>query len=223
MRLLDELAAAVGTLTIVPAATPPSPALRVASLASFPLVGLLLGMAAAATTALVGGWSPTLAAVTGVGLLTVVSGGSVSGALAPRLGVLGWAARAIAVGCKIWSAVALPPSAFVLPPMLSRWAIVVQCYGGRAAPGDDPASAVVGRAGFREFGWASVLGIGLPLAATEAVGLVLVLAVALTTVATRMIGYRHTPRSATWLVAVTAELTEVVAFVTLGTLARTAG
>jgi hypothetical protein len=73
--------------------------------------------------------------------------------------------------------------------MLGAWAIVVQCYGGRASPGASGDAGLIGRARFREFGSASVVALGLTLALGEAVGLVVALVAALTTLGVRVWAY----------------------------------
>ena len=78
----------------------------------------------------------------------------------------------------------------VLAPMLGRWAVVVQCYGGAPAA-ESGAASLVGRARFREFGWASVTAIGAALVSAEAGGLAIVLGAALVTLGVRAFAYRR--------------------------------
>src|SRR5579875_3083731 len=75
------------------------------------------------------------------------------------------------------------PVAFLLAPMLGRWALVVQSYGGSPARG-------VGKAGFREFGVASTIAFAVTLALGQAIGLVLLVVAALETIALRVVIYR---------------------------------
>jgi adenosylcobinamide-GDP ribazoletransferase len=85
----------------------------------------------------------------------------------------------------------LVPLALAVAPMLGAWAIVVQCHGGSPARADRNDRAPIGRARFREFGWASVVAFGVTLGLAEAVGLVLLVTAALVTLAVRVAGYRR--------------------------------
>src|SRR5436190_1014983 len=83
-----------------------------------------------------------------------------------------------------------------------------------------PAAALVGRARFREFGWASVTALGMTLAVGEPIGLVIVLAASLATVGMRVGAYRRLGGLTGRLLAATRELVETVVLVTLGVLAQ---
>jgi hypothetical protein len=181
--MAGEVRAAIGTATVwrrLGAGQPPP--VRVAGLAYLPLVGALVGLVATLAAALVGAAAPLAGAVVGVGLLEVLSGRvpTVAGGLAVLVKVEALAQLPLAV----WT------PALLLAPALGRWAVVVQCYGGRAAPGDREAS-LVGRARFREFGAASVSAIGGALVGLDALGLVAVVLSALATVAVRTLAYRR--------------------------------
>jgi cobalamin synthase len=105
--------------------------------------------------------------------------------------------------------------------MLGGWAIVVQCYGG--APLErDPAGALVGRARFREFAWASVVALGVTLAVGEPIGLMVVLAASLTTVGVRLFAHRRVGGLTGRLLAATRELVETAVIVVLRILAELA-
>ena len=82
------------------------------------------------------------------------------------------------------------------------------------------AAALVGRARFREFGWASVTALGMTLAVGEPIGLVIVLAASLATVGMRIGAYRRLGGLTGRLLAATRELVETVVLVTLGVLAQ---
>jgi cobalamin synthase len=128
----------------------------------------------------------------------------------------------VALSARVVSLAALPPPsrtvALLVAPMLGAWAIVVQCYGG--VPDADGPTALVGRARFREFGWASVTALGVTLALGDAVGLVLILVAAAATVALRVHAYRRLGGLTRRLLAATRALVETVVLGTLGALAR---
>jgi adenosylcobinamide-GDP ribazoletransferase len=99
-------------------------------------------------------------------------------------------------------------TALVLAPMLGAWAIVVQCYGGTPAHARGTAGTLVGRARFREFGWASVVALGVTLATGEAIGLAVVLAASLTTIGVRIFAHRRIGGLTGRLLWATRELVE---------------
>ena len=243
MGLGRELRAAVGCLT---ALGPPADAPRdvlAGGLAFYPVVGLAVGGVAAAVASAVGLVSVRAAGPAGVLALAAVSGGRGSRALAATTALLGRgspAARLAAlrgstapVGLVLAAAVlalravaaaVLPAPArttgLLLAPMLGAWAIVVQCYGGTPAHARGVAAALVGRARFREFGWASVVALGVTLATGEAIGLVVVLAASLTTVGVRVFAHRRIGGLTGRLLWATRELVETAV---LGILALVAG
>lgn len=145
-------------------------------LAWYPVVGLGIGALAALAARLV----PSAGAVAGVGVLELLGGGRPA-----RRGV---PVALVTLALELGAARALPPAArpaaFLLAPMLGRWALVVQSYGG------SPARSV-GRAGFREFAVASTTAFAVTLALGQALGLVLLVVAALETVALRVVIYRR--------------------------------
>jgi adenosylcobinamide-GDP ribazoletransferase len=242
VALVEELGAAVGSLTVFRrAAKGARRESQAAGLAFYPIVGLALGALAAAAAwllssgvagvlvlvALGGGRAPyALAAVAEAELRT----GDRSETLARLRATPGWvggAVAAAALAVRLWAAVSLPAPArtiaLLLAPMLGAWAIVVQCYGGAPTQARGPARALVGRARFREFGWASVVGFGVTLGVGEAIGLVVLLAAALTTLGVRILAHRRVGGLTGRLLAATRELVETVVLATLGVLARVMG
>lgn len=183
MTLVDELRAAIETGTVWrrSAGDLPLPT-RVAGLAFLPLVGGMVGATAALAGAIGAMWTPLAGVVAAVGVLEALAGRRVT-----RTG------SAVA-GLKVAAVLALPASgravALVLAAALGRWAVVVQCHGGRPAPSGDT-SPLVGRARFREFAVASVTAIGGALVALDALGLLAVLGAALATVGLRTVAYRR--------------------------------
>lgn len=199
MRIVDEARAAIGLGTRwhrLAAGLPRD--VQASGLAFLPIAGALLGGVAALGTEGVQGVDPTLGAVAGVLVLEGLAG---------RRRALVTAVAALA---KLAALVVLPTWGRVLPlvlaPVLGRWAVVVQCYGGRPAPDRDP-SPFVGRARFREFGWASVTAIGTALVCADALGLLVVVLVAAATVGLRVLAYRR----AQGLTRADLERTEAVA------------
>jgi len=237
--LVEELGAAVGSLTVFRRATRGARReAQAAGLAFYPIVGLALGMVATAAA-----WLLSSGAV-GVLVLLALSGGRAMYALAAAADAAlrggdrsetlarlratpGWAGSAVAAAAlvlRLWAVVSLPGPArtiaLILAPMLGAWAIVVQCYGGAPTQARGPARALVGRARFREFGWASVVGFGVALGVGEAIGLVVLLAAALATLGVRILAHRRLGGLTGRLLAATRELVETTVLVTLAVLWR---
>jgi cobalamin synthase len=183
MAVLDEVRAALGFGTRWRAGVAGAPRdAQAGGLAWLPLAGAIAGGLAALVVWALQRVDASLAAAAGVAAL--------EGLAARRHG-----AGALALGAvKLASLLVLPPPARLLPlalaPVLGRWSIVVQCYGGRPAPSEPP-SSLVGRARFREFGWASVTAIGAALVCADALGLLVVVTVAAATVGLRVLAYRR--------------------------------
>jgi adenosylcobinamide-GDP ribazoletransferase len=248
MAVVDEVRAAVGCLTLLEGAAKRASREAIAGgLAFHPLVGLGLGAVAAAVAVATGRSAPVVAAPASVLVLLVLTRARGAGGLAAaaeallrpgpesvvrarmqrKPGALGIVVALAALVARIAALFVLPPAtrtgALLVAPMLGAWAIVVQCYGGVPGRAGGPAAALVGRARFREFGWASVTAIGVTLAIGDAVGLVLVLAAAGVTVGLRVYAYRRLGGLTGRLLAATRELVETVVLVTLGCLARLNG
>ena len=241
MALHAELRAAVRSLT---ALGRPSPAALAGGLAFYPLVGLGLGAVAAAAAAGLGKLPPLFAGPGGVLVLAALGGGrgtlGLAAAAAALLGPgeratalarlrahpgpLGRALAAAALLARMAAAAMLPApartAALLVAPMLGAWGVVVQCYGGTPVHARGPAAALVGRARFREFAWASVTALGVTLALGDAVGLVVVVAAALVTLGLRVVAHRRLGGLTGRLLAATRELVETVVLVTLGLLAQ---
>jgi cobalamin synthase len=240
----DELRGAVGVLT---AWRPPAGLAREAlagGLAVYPLVGLALGGVAGALAAAVARVAPALAGPAAVAALAALSGlgpvralAAVAGALGrpgdaatararlrARPGGGGVAAALGVLGAKTWAVAVLPasvrPAALAGAAMLGAWAIVVQCHGGSPAHARGPAAALVGRARFREFGWASLVALGLPLVAADAVGLAVVLVAGATTMAVRLWTHRRLDAITGRVLLATRELVEAVVLATLALVAQ---
>jgi adenosylcobinamide-GDP ribazoletransferase len=235
--LVSEVRAALGCLTRWHGLSAgASRAALAGALALYPLVGMGLGLLATGAAAAGGG-------AAGIAVLLALTGPRPLVALAAAAGALsrpgdaatvlarlratpagaGMVAALVLLGAKTWAAVTLPPPAramgLVCAPMLGAWAVTVQCYGGAPSLARGPAAAQIGRARFREFGWASVVALGVTLAVADAVGLVVVLAAALTTVGLRVYAHHRLGGLTGRLLAATRELVETVVLLALALLA----
>jgi len=237
-----EIAAAlrVGSVLGPPRAGDP-PDVVVAGLAWLPVVGLVIGGAAAsvATFALPAG--AVVSGLAGALVLAVLGGAWLRVSLWPARALLapGDAARvvarlratpgaaALAVGAAAVLATAavlagMPPpartAALLLAPTLARWAMVVQCHGGRGAWAEGPAAAIVGRAGFREFGIASVAALGTALVLADALGLVAAMAAAALTLGVRLLAHGRLGGLSGALVAATGGAAELLVVAVLAAL-----
>jgi len=244
MGLREELGAAIGCLTALrrPAAGASRPVL-VGGLAFYPAVGLALGGVAVGVAAAVDVWFAPAAGPSGVAVLLVLGGargfvglaagaeallrpGSPAAVLA-RLratpGPVGLAIAVAALAMRVAAAAVLPgparTSALLFAPTLGAWAVVVQCYGGTPSHARGTAAALVGRARFREFAWASVTALGVVLGVGQLVGLPVVLAASLTTIGLRVHAHRRLGGLTGRLLAASRELVETAVLATLAILA----
>jgi cobalamin synthase len=124
----------------------------------------------------------------------------------------------------MWAATVLPPpartTALLFAPLLGAWSVTVQCYGGAPTQARGPAAALVGRARFREFGWASLVALGVVLTVADAIGLVLVVSAALATIGLRLYAHHRVGGLTGRLLAATREIVETLVLVALAVLAR---
>ena len=245
MAVGEEIGAAVGSLTALERlAAGASRAALAGGLAFYPVVGLVLGALAAGVATATERVLPAAAGPAGVLALVALAGARgarglaaaaeallrrgdaviVRGRLRTVPGPLGIAAAGAALAARAAAAAVLPPpartTALLLAPMLGAWAVVVECYGGTPTHASGKAAALVGRARFREFGWASVTALGMTLAVGEPIGLVIVLAASLATVGVRVYAYHRLGGLTGRLLAASRELVETVVLVTLGVLAQ---
>jgi adenosylcobinamide-GDP ribazoletransferase len=220
--IADEVRAALGAVTGLHGLAPDAGrAARVGALVFFPPLGAALGLVAAAAARLATPLGSLAAALAAIGTVALLGGGQTVRDLAR----VGWGAIAVVLPVKVAAVAWLPADArlFALPLacMLGRWAVVVQCYGGRPAGVPDGASAdLVGRARLREFGWASAVAFAATLALLDAVGLVVLLAAILVTVAVRLLVYRRLGGITGPALGATTELVETTVLLVLAALAR---
>jgi adenosylcobinamide-GDP ribazoletransferase len=100
--------------------------------------------------------------------------------------------------------------AVFLAAVLGHWAPVVLAHGARPVRVDASDPLAVGRVGSREFAWSSAVAIGASLAAADALGLLAVLAAAVTSTGLRICAYRTRGEMTATLLAASIELVELV-------------
>jgi len=193
-------------------------------LALQPVIGLAVGVVAAGVALVTASAAPALAAPAGVLTLEAMS------RLAPRRALggvrpLGWPLAGVLFVGKLIAVLGVPAPALapalVLASMLGRWAIVVLCYGG--TPIRDPRGDGLPRAGFGEFGWASLTAFAVTLSVAEAVGLVLLLVAALATLGIRIAAHRRLDGVTGWVAQVAAGAVETAVLAALAVLAVVLG
>lgn len=184
---LAELRAAALYLTGTPAA-----ALDAGEIARggafFPALGLVLGALVAAPVLALEPLLPGPAvAAAALVLLWAASRGRLPRAVARLAGrgalVVLLVVKAAALAMLSGGALGL---ALVLAVTLGRWALVVQAYGSQAGDGDVVAATLAREAKFREFSIASVTAMAATLALSNAIGVLLLVAVATVTIGVRV-------------------------------------
>jgi hypothetical protein len=111
--------------------------------------------------------------------------------------------------------------AIPLAALLGRWGFVILAYGSQAAPGDPLAPRLVKQLGFNQFAVASVSAMALTLLLVDAIGLVLLFAVAAQTIGLRIAVHTRRggiSRPSLGVAAVAGELTTLLASVALASL-----
>ncbi len=170
----------------------------------FPLIGLLLGVAAWSVDSGLRPMLPvSLLSMVLVALLAILGRGlQLRGVAASAVGLLGRkprAARLAAMQDRPWGVVGIAAlaallvlkvtalacldtgyrgAAVLLSPMLGRWACVVMAYSSRPARNYGLGAAFMQDLGFREFGTASVMTLVLVLSLVEVGGLLVFLGLA---------------------------------------------
>jgi cobalamin synthase len=201
---------AVRLLTALPAGS--GGALGPATL-FFPVVGLLIGLPAAAIDS-IPALPPPLRAVAAVLVLAAITrwsgwrgvalvggalphAGSRSAALSAMQrqspGGLGWAVASLLVAAKLaalWRPGPLQPWALLFAPLFGRWAMVIVAFSARQAREGPPGPRFDAGITFHEFGWASVIAVGAALVLLEAVGLIAALGAAAVSIVLRLVWHR---------------------------------
>jgi len=202
--LVTQLLTAIRELTIVPMPGADDDA-RGESALFYPAVGLALGGVGLG----VYGWLPAgmpsgVRATLIVGLLAVLSGGRHLAGVARTATVPGSpsdgaiSARGIGVAAalvlmQIWLLAGLTGGALIagllFAPTLSRWSMVAFAFGSRTVRGGTIDDLALRGMKFREFAGASVLALGVTLTYTEAWGLVVILAVGVFAIGSRVLAH----------------------------------
>ncbi len=189
---LAELRAAALYLTGTPAAALDAGEIARGT-AFFPALGLVLGTLVAAPVLALEPLLPHPAvAAAALALLWAASRGRLPRALAQ---LAGRGALAVLLVVKAAALVTLSGGALALALLLAvtlgRWALVVQAYGSQAADGDAVAATLAREPKFREFGIASVTAMAATLALSNAIGVLLLVAVASATIGVRIAVHRR--------------------------------
>jgi cobalamin synthase len=217
MRVFRELMAAfgLGTGAVSLARDVPRETL-VAGLAWLPVVGGAIGASAAVATSIAAPLGPTVAALAGFVVLSGLDGRW-------RRGTVAVVAAAVSAAALVAMRPAGRPAALLVAPMLARWSVVVQCYGGAPVAAATGRSVLVGRARFREFAWASLTALGTALVLLDAVGLLVAVVTALVTLGVRVVAYRRSRGLDGGTLDATSALVETSALVMLASIGRVLG
>lgn len=193
---------------------------------ALPVIAFVTGLVLRSLVTSLQGSAPawTLAAVAATGLWLAGGLGFVRAACERRGAVVtALAALALlAVELALFSALGRRGTfAIPLAALLGRWGFVVLGYGSQPAPGDPLAARVVKQLGFNQFAVASVSAMALTLLLVDAIGLVLLFAVAAQTIGLRIAVHARQggiSRASLGGAAVLGELTTLVASVGLASL-----
>ncbi len=156
----------------------------------FPLVGLAVGAVLLAVDVWLSAWCPrwavAIVVVAAWELLTAEWNPRVTYASSARSAVY-WVMQGVKLAAV--SAAAARPVALLFAPMLASWAVVVLAVGARDAetPGRKFNTAI----NFREFAVTSVFAFVVVFTIAEALGIVVVLAVAAATLMLRLVAHRR--------------------------------
>lgn len=247
MALGAEIAAALRVGSVLgPPRADDRPEALVGGLVFLPAVGLAIGLAATAVARGLGSLGAVPAGAGGAFALAVLGGTWIRLSLWPALHALvftsdsgkvltrlraapGAAGTIVAAATTLATAAALasvsPDAravALLVAPTLARWVIVVQCHGGRTAIAREPAASIVGRAGFREFGIASVMALVIALVVSDALGLAAAVAAVCLTLGIRLLAHRRLGGLSGRIVAATGGLVELGVVALLAAITRAA-
>ena len=202
--LVTQLLTAIRELTIVPMPGAEDDA-RGESALFFPAVGLALGAVALGVSDWLPAAMPSGArAMLLVALLTVLSGGRHFAGVARTATVPGSASDGAigARGVGVAAALALAQvlllaeltggaliAGLLFAPALSRWSMVAFAFGSRTIRGATADDLALRSMKFREFAGASVVALGVTLTYTEAWGLVVILAVGVFAIGSRVLAH----------------------------------
>jgi adenosylcobinamide-GDP ribazoletransferase len=235
---------AVATLTLWPILDERSQgtlAERSRAMVFFPIVGFILGVVLAIFDSAMG----LLLDPTARSLATLSAGAGLSLGLAnrgiadtvevirrgmrpastglTRIGPLGAIASIIAFSFEVWCLSRITDhagraGALVMAMMLSRWAIVPIGYGLRPLEHWGLGIPYEGGISFREFAISSVVALGLTMGLYQNVGLVVIVVLALTVLAVRLVLSARMKGASGYMLAGGCALVEVVTFAVLAAL-----
>jgi adenosylcobinamide-GDP ribazoletransferase len=243
-ELLFEAVLAVATLTLWPILDERSQgtaAQRTRAMVYFPIVGFVLGM----VLAIVDRTAGVLARPLGRSFIVLMVAAALSLGLAnrgvadtaevlrrgtrpastglTRIGPVGAVAAIAAFAFEVWCLSRITDDAgragaLVMAMMLSRWAIIPIGYGLKPLEHWGLGIPYAGGISFREFAVSSVVALGLTMGLYQNVGLAVIVALALTILAMRLILSRRMGGASGYMLAGGCALIEVVTFAVLATL-----
>jgi adenosylcobinamide-GDP ribazoletransferase len=243
-ELLFEALLAIATLTLWPILDERSQgtfAQRARAMVFFPIVGLLLGMFLAIFDSALGmALGPvarslaTFMAAAGLSLglanrgladtVEVLRRGTRPASTGlTRIGPLGAIAAIAAFAFEVWCLARITDdsgraAAIVMAMMLSRWAIVPLGYGLKPLEHWGLGVPYEGGISFREFAISSVLALGLTMGLYRNVGLAVIVALALTVLAVRLVLSARMKGASGYMLAGGCALVEIVIFAVLAAL-----
>jgi cobalamin synthase len=193
---------------------------------ALPLIGFGVGLVLRALVTSLQGSVPELAVASAAALALWLAGGlgfvraatEGRGALVTAIAALALVVLEVA----LFSALGRRGTcAIPLAALLGRWGLVILAYGSQPAPGDGLAGRIVKQLGFNQFAVASVSTMALTLLLVDAVGLVLLFAVAAQTIGLRIAVHARRggiTGSSLGTAAVLGELTTLIASTALASL-----
>ncbi|MGA7869304.1 MAG: adenosylcobinamide-GDP ribazoletransferase [Candidatus Binatus sp.] len=243
-ELLFEAVLAAATLTLWPILDERSQgtaAQRSRAMVYFPIIGFVLGAVLAIADRAAG----LVAGPAGRSFVVLIMGAALSLGLAnrgvadtvevlrrgtrpastglARIGPVGVSAAVAAFAFEVWclsriSGDAGRAGALVMAMMLSRWAIIPIGYGLRPLEHWGLGVPYEGGISFREFAVSSVVALGLTMGLYQNVGLAVIVALALTILAMRLVLSRRMGGASGYTLAGGCALVEVVTFAVLAAL-----
>jgi cobalamin synthase len=243
-ELLFGAVLAVATLTLWPILDERSqgtPAERSRAMVFFPIVGFILGVALAIFDSSIGlVLGPTARSLVTLMLAAVLSLGLANRGIADtvevlrrgmrpastgltRIGPLGAIALIVAFAAEVWCLSRITDhagraGALVMAMMLSRWAIVPIGYGLKPLEHWGLGIPYEGGISFREFAISSVVALGLTMGLYQNVGLAVIVALALTVLAVRLVLSARMKGASGYMLAGGCALVEIVTFAVLAAL-----
>jgi adenosylcobinamide-GDP ribazoletransferase len=240
-ELLFEAVLAVATLTLWPILDERSQgtaAQRSRAMVYFPIVGFILGVALAIVDRTAG----FIAGPVGRSFAVLVAGAALSLGLVnrgvadtvevlrrgtrpastglTRIGPVGAAATIVGFAVEVWCLSRIVDDAgragaIVMAMMLSRWAIIPIGYGLKPLEHWGLGIPYAGGISFREFAVSSVVALGLTMGLYQNVGLAVIIVLALTILAMRLVLSRRMGGASGYMLAGGCALVEVVTFAVL--------